>query len=60
MSGNVEFPATVDIVVQENTKANMKKMRGRHRLSKPGAPPPPNIFKENKARACRSARSRIR
>jgi len=26
VSGNVEFPATVDVVVQENTKANMEKM----------------------------------
>jgi cyclase len=26
VSGNVDFPATVDIVVQENTKANMEKM----------------------------------
>jgi glyoxylase-like metal-dependent hydrolase (beta-lactamase superfamily II) len=26
VSGNVEFPATVDIVVQENTKTNMGKM----------------------------------
>ena len=26
VSGNVEFPASVDIVVQENTAANMKKM----------------------------------
>ena len=26
VSGNVEFPATVDIVVQENTKTNMAKM----------------------------------
>jgi cyclase len=26
VSGNVEFPTTVDIVVQENTKANMAKM----------------------------------
>jgi len=26
VSGNVEFPATVDIVTQENTKANMAKM----------------------------------
>jgi glyoxylase-like metal-dependent hydrolase (beta-lactamase superfamily II) len=26
VSGNVEFPATVDIIVQENTKANMAKM----------------------------------
>ena len=27
VSGNVEFPANVDIVVQENTKANMGAMR---------------------------------
>src|SRR5262245_4522580 len=26
VSGNVEFPATVDIVVQENTRTNMEKM----------------------------------
>src|SRR5437016_1741384 len=26
VSGNVEFPATVDIIVQENTKTNMGKM----------------------------------
>src|SRR5438093_3292820 len=26
VSGNVEFPATVDVVVQENTKANMEKL----------------------------------
>jgi glyoxylase-like metal-dependent hydrolase (beta-lactamase superfamily II) len=26
VSGNVEFPATVDVVAQENTKANMEKM----------------------------------
>jgi glyoxylase-like metal-dependent hydrolase (beta-lactamase superfamily II) len=26
VSGNVEFPATIDVVVQENTKANMAKM----------------------------------
>jgi len=35
VSGNVEFPATVDVVVQENTKANMEKM---------------DIFKENNGR----------
>jgi cyclase len=35
VSGNVDFPATVDIVVQENTKANMEKMP---------------IFKENAGR----------
>src|SRR5213596_3428801 len=26
VSGNVEFPATVDVVAQDNTKANMQKM----------------------------------
>ena len=26
VSGNVEFPATVDVIVQDNTKANMEKM----------------------------------
>src|SRR5215470_5862159 len=26
VSGNVDFPATVDVIVQENTKANMEKM----------------------------------
>jgi cyclase len=40
VSGNVEFPATVDIVTQENTAANMKLMRG-------GAPQVPNIFDKN-------------
>ena len=35
VSGNVEFPASVEIVVQENTKVNMEKM---------------DIFKEHKGR----------
>ena len=42
VSGNVEFPATVDIVVQENTKANMEKM-----VSPPGIQPRPNVFADN-------------
>jgi cyclase len=44
VSGNVEFPATVDIVVQENTKANMEKM-----ASPPGftASSGPTIFQQN-------------
>jgi cyclase len=29
VSGNVEFPATVDVVVQENTRANMERMERR-------------------------------
>ena len=47
VSGNVEFPATVDIIVQQNTAANMKQMRGVTGLTKPGAPPQPNIFEQN-------------
>ena len=47
VSGNVEFPATVDIVVQENTAANMKAMRAVTGIGQPGAPPPPNIFDQN-------------
>ena len=39
VSGNVEFPATVDIIVQENTAANMRKMS-----SPPGMPPRENVF----------------
>jgi glyoxylase-like metal-dependent hydrolase (beta-lactamase superfamily II) len=35
VSGNVEFPATIDVVTQENTKANMEKM---------------DIFKQNNGR----------
>ena len=44
VSGNVEFPATVDVVVQENTKTNMDKM-----MSPPGfnAPGGPTIFQQS-------------
>ena len=45
VSGNVEFPATVDIVTQENTKANMEQMRAVTGLAAP--PPGPNIFQRN-------------
>ena len=44
VSGNVEFPATVDVVVQENTAENMKKMEPVTGLAAPGATPAPNIF----------------
>jgi cyclase len=50
VSGNVEFPATVDIVVQENTAANMKKMAPATGTVQPGATPPPNIFEQNQGR----------
>jgi len=50
VSGNVEFPATVDVVTHENTKANMEQMRPVTGIAKPGAPAGPNIFKENGGR----------
>jgi glyoxylase-like metal-dependent hydrolase (beta-lactamase superfamily II) len=45
VSGNVEFPAEVDIVTHVNTAANMKEMRPNS--SAPPNPNPPNIFKNN-------------
>jgi cyclase len=42
VSGNVEFPASVDIVVQENTKANMEKM-----VAPPGMTAGTNVFQAN-------------
>jgi cyclase len=46
VSGNVEFPATIDIVTQENTKANMEKM-----VAPTGFPAATsNIFKEHGGR----------
>jgi cyclase len=47
VSGNVEFPATVDVVVQENTKANMEAMRPPSFTAPPPGGPPPNIFTKN-------------
>jgi len=48
VSGNVEFPATVEVIVQENTKANMMEMRGATGIAQTG--PPVNIFKQNNGR----------
>ena len=49
VSGNVEFPATVDVVTHENTAKNMETMR-----TPTGIAPPPggatNIFRENNGR----------
>ena len=45
VSGNVEFPATVDIVTHENTRTNMQEMRGATGIAQQG--PPTNIFKVN-------------
>src|SRR6476661_6919821 len=48
VSGNVEFPATVEVVVQENTKANMQEMKGATGVTPQN--PPTNIFKVNNGR----------
>lgn len=48
VSGNVEFPASVEVVVHENTKANMEEMRGATGITQQG--PPTNIFKVNNGR----------
>ena len=47
VSGNVEFPGTVDVVVQENTKANMAAMRQPSFVPPPASGPAPNIFTKN-------------
>ena len=47
VSGNVEFPATVDVVTHENTKANMMEMRPASFAAQPASGPPPNIFTRN-------------
>jgi cyclase len=48
VSGNVEFPTNVEIVVQQNTKANMEEMRGATGVTPNN--PPTNIFKQNNGR----------
>jgi glyoxylase-like metal-dependent hydrolase (beta-lactamase superfamily II) len=48
VSGNVEFPATVDVVTHANTAANMKKMSAVSGLAAP--PPGPTIFEQNQGR----------
>ncbi len=50
VSGNVEFPATVDVVAQENTKANMAAMRPASFVAAPPTGPAPNIFTKNAGR----------
>ena len=46
VSGNVEFPATVEVVTQENTAKNMQAMRVPTGIT-PAAGAPANIFKDN-------------
>jgi glyoxylase-like metal-dependent hydrolase (beta-lactamase superfamily II) len=48
VSGNVDFPATVDVVVHETTKANMDAMRTPSGLNPP--PAGPTIFQRNEGR----------
>jgi glyoxylase-like metal-dependent hydrolase (beta-lactamase superfamily II) len=48
VSGNVEMPMNVEIIVQENTKTNMQEMRGATGIAQNG--PPTNIFKEHNGR----------
>jgi len=48
VAGNIEFPASVDVVAQENTAANMKDMRASTQTAPSGQPP--NIFKANNGR----------
>jgi cyclase len=48
VSGNVEFPTTVEIITHENTKINMQDMRPATGIAQQG--PPTNIFKENNGR----------
>ncbi len=48
VSGNVEMPVNVEIIVQENTKTNMQEMRGATGIAQNG--PPTNIFKEHNGR----------
>ena len=47
VSGNVEFPASVDFVAHENTQ---RLMRENNEISGLGRPPGPNIFDENPGR----------
>jgi len=47
VSGNVEFPATVDVIVQENTKNYMEQTSPVYGLQ---TTPPENIFKKNEGR----------
>src|SRR4029079_7660374 len=50
VSGNVEFPTTVEVVTHENTAKNMQDMRPATGIT-PAPDAPKNIFKENGGRA---------
>jgi cyclase len=49
VSGNVEFPATVEVVTHENTAKNMQDMRTPTGIT-PAPGTPANIFKDNNGR----------
>jgi glyoxylase-like metal-dependent hydrolase (beta-lactamase superfamily II) len=49
VSGNVEFPASVEVVTHENTAKNMQDMRTPTGIT-PAAGAPANIFKDNNGR----------
>ena len=49
VSGNVEFPATVEVVTHENTAKNMESMRPATGIT-PAPGTPANIFKDNGGR----------
>jgi glyoxylase-like metal-dependent hydrolase (beta-lactamase superfamily II) len=51
VSGNVEFPATVEVVTHASTAKNMEEMRPASGITPPpGQAPPGNIFKANNGR----------
>jgi cyclase len=50
VSGNVEFPTTVEVITHANTAANMKKMAPVTGFAVPASGPPPNIFTTNQGR----------
>jgi len=49
VSGNVEFPSTVDVIVQENTRTNMAKMIP-NSTAQDQTVPPQTIFQQNGGR----------
>jgi glyoxylase-like metal-dependent hydrolase (beta-lactamase superfamily II) len=56
VSGNVEFPATVEVVVHENTAANMQEMRASTQTAPNGQPR--TSSRPTTAAACRRRPSR--
>jgi glyoxylase-like metal-dependent hydrolase (beta-lactamase superfamily II) len=59
VSGNVEFPATVEVVTHANTAKNMQEMRPASGVT-PAPGTPANIFKDNNGRGLPRRRSPTR